>query len=323
MGGALNLPLRRLGTSQLQVSPIALGSWRTYERLPRETSVAVLRHALEGGVNFLDDARYNDETGSAPIASGYSEVVFGEVFRAAGFRREEVIVSEKLWWEFWPEQSAGDELRASLERLRFDYIDLIYCVTLPPALTVEAAVAEVAELLEAGLARAWGVAMWSAADIEGATRAAAAAGIDPPCAAQMAYSLVSRDVATSTEMLAALRGAGAGLVASAPLEGGLLSGKYSASGASGRKAAELGAPSSLAALEAAQALEELAEEWGTSPASLAIAFVLEHPELASALVGATSPAQLDETLAAVTLHAKLSLGDRDRLSAVGARGEAG
>ena len=296
MGGSLNLPIRRLGASRLEVTPVALGSWRTYERLPRERSVEILRHALAGGVNFLDDARYDDETGTAPIPSGYSEVIFGEIFRACGVGREDVVVSEKLWWEFWPEQSAADELKASLERLRFGYVDLIYCVALPPALSVERAVAEVAQLLAAGVARAWGVAMWSAADIEAATQAAAAAGIEPPCAAQMAYSLVSRDVAESDAMMAALRGAGASLVASAPLEGGLLSGKYADAAASGRMAETLAEPASARSLRAAAALAALAREWGTSPA------------------------QLDETLAGVALHAELSAADRARLRAVDGEG---
>ena len=109
--------------------------------------------------------------------------MFGELFRAAEFRREDAIVSEKLWWEFWPRESAADELDASLGRLRFDHVDLIYCTTLPAELSVEQAVAEVAALLAAGKARAWGVAMWPPAAIEAATLAAAAQGIEPPCAA--------------------------------------------------------------------------------------------------------------------------------------------
>ena len=68
--------------------------------------------------------------------------------------------------------------------------------------------------------------MWEAKDIEAATRAAAAEGIGPPCAAQMGYSIVSREDATTERMLDALRTAGAGLVAASPLEGGLLTGKY-------------------------------------------------------------------------------------------------
>ena len=73
-----------LGNSGLEVSNLALGSWRTYERLPREAGMAVMGAAREAGISFLDDARYNDETGVAPLQTGYSEVVFGEFFRAAG-----------------------------------------------------------------------------------------------------------------------------------------------------------------------------------------------------------------------------------------------
>src|SRR4051812_22716045 len=72
------LALRHLGASDLDVSVMSLGSWRTYERIPREQALAVMRAAREAGINFLDDARYDDETGTAPIPSGYSEVVFGE-----------------------------------------------------------------------------------------------------------------------------------------------------------------------------------------------------------------------------------------------------
>ena len=318
MDDALKLTPRRLGASRLEVAPIALGSWRTYERLPRERSVEILAHALQQGVTFLDDARYDDETATAPIPSGYSEVIFGEIFRACEFPREQVVISEKLWWEFWPAQSAAQELAASLERLRFDYVDLIYCVTPPPALSVEAVVAEVAPLLASGVARAWGVAMWSAPQIEAAAAAAAAAGIEPPCAAQMAYSIASPQNAGGEEMLAALRAAGAGLVASAPLEGGLLSGKYAKPGAGGRMGAAASDPAHARTLAIAGELADLASEWGTSPVALAIAFVLDHPLIASALVGATSPAQLDETLAGVALHGSLSEAERARLHAVGA-----
>ena len=63
---------RRLGASSLNVSRIALGSWRTFERMERGDAERVLDHALRSGIDFLDDARYDDETGRAPLASGYS-----------------------------------------------------------------------------------------------------------------------------------------------------------------------------------------------------------------------------------------------------------
>src|SRR6266567_2004573 len=102
------LPTRELGTSGIEVSVLALGSWRRYERMSREDGLAVMRAARESGIDFLDDARYNDETGDAPLPTGYSEVVFGELFRAARWERERVTVANKLWWELWPEQSAAD-----------------------------------------------------------------------------------------------------------------------------------------------------------------------------------------------------------------------
>src|SRR5262245_24793503 len=114
---ASDLEHRPLGASGLEVSALSLGSWRTYERLSREEGVAVLKAAREVGIDFLDDARYDDETGRAPLPTGYSEVVFGEILRASGWPRDEVLVSNKLWWEFWPEQSAAQELDASLGRM--------------------------------------------------------------------------------------------------------------------------------------------------------------------------------------------------------------
>ena len=103
--GVPSVPLTALGRSGLQVSKLALGSWRTYERISRDQGIRVMQAAREAGINFLDDARYDDETGHAPMPTGYSEVVFGELFRAAGWRRDDTIVSNKLWWEFWPDQS--------------------------------------------------------------------------------------------------------------------------------------------------------------------------------------------------------------------------
>ena len=297
MADSVTVSRRRLGSSRFEVSALALGSWRTFERLPRERSLEILAPRPRAGINFLDEARYNDETGSAPLPSGYSEVLFGELFRAAGYRRDEAIVSEKLWWEFWPRESAADELDASLARLRFDHVDLIYSVTLPPALSVEQAVAEVAGLLAAGKARAWGVANWAPSALEAAVRAAAVEGIDPPCAVQLPYSVVNRDHVEDVAMGDALRRCGAGVVASAVLEGGLLTGKYDAAGVAGRMSGALDGPTAVAALAGGRALRALADEWGTSAAALAVAFALDHPSVASVLVGATSPGQLDEILA--------------------------
>jgi aryl-alcohol dehydrogenase-like predicted oxidoreductase len=291
---------RRLGSCTLEVSRLSLGSWRTFERIPRADGLAVMRAAREHGFNFLDDARYDDETGTAPLSTGYSEVLFGELFRAAGWDRGDTVVANKLWWEFWPEQSAAEELDASLGRMGFDYVDLIYANPPPDGLPVAAMVAAVVELVESGNARAWGVVNWEPGPLIEAARAAEEQGLAPPCASQLPYSLVSRDWVERPEMTAALRASGAGVVASSVMAGGVLTGKYDAGGR-GRADAEIDDPRFAAAREQGRRVRALAEEVGAGPGALAISFALANPAVASALIGATSAAQIAENAAALEI----------------------
>ena len=289
---------RPLGTSQLSVSRLSLGSWRTFERIPRDDGLAVMQAAREHGINFLDDARYNDETGKAPLPSGYSEVLFGELFRAAGWDRDETVVSNKLWWEFWPDEDAAAELDGSLSRMRFDYVDLIYANPPPDGLPVPEMVTQVGRLLEDGKARAWSIVNWEAGQLGEAIQAAREQGVPQPCAAQLPYSLVQRDWVQSPEMMAALDSSGAGVVASSVMAGGVLTGKYD-SGQTGRAAAELHSPRLAQARERGRALRALADETGSAPSALAIAFALANPAVVTVLFGATSPAQIAENVTAL------------------------
>jgi aryl-alcohol dehydrogenase-like predicted oxidoreductase len=310
------LPHRSLGSSGLDVSILSLGSWRTYERLPRHEALAVMVAAREAGVTFLDDARYDDETGSGPLPTGWSEVLFGELFLAAGWVRDEVTVANKLWWEHWPEQSAVAELDGSLGRMQLHHVDLVYAMTLPDGLGVAPAVEAVSELVTTGRARAWGVANWQPAQISEAVEVCRAAGVDGPCAAQLPYSLVRRSWVEDPAMEAALAGGGISLVASYVLGGGVLTGKY-LRGEQGRATlGEATAPPVDAGMRAAAELDVLAIEWGVPAANLAFAFVLDHPRLASLLFGATSPAQLTANLAALEVHRQLDGEQRARLRQV-------
>jgi L-glyceraldehyde 3-phosphate reductase len=309
---------RPLGGSGLTVSPLSLGSWRTFERIGFEASLAIFRRARELGVTFLDDARYDDETGTAELPTGYSEVLFGRLLAASEWPRDEVVVANKLWWEHWPAEDACAELRGSLERMGLDRVDLVYAVTLPPGLSVTRAVEEIARLLRAGLARSWGVANWSAAQLGVAIAIASRIGLPPPAAVQLPYNLIDRRQVESDAMRAVLAACGAGTVPSSVLAGGLLTGKYRAGDAgAGRMAGALDGPDAQTALAAAEQLAALAEELGTTPVQLALAFALDGPRTASVLFGATSVAQLEENLGALELHRRLSPGDRARLRAVG------
>jgi aryl-alcohol dehydrogenase-like predicted oxidoreductase len=289
---------RRLGASDLEVSRLSLGSWRTFERISRDDGLAVMRAAREHGINFLDDARYNDETGSAPIPTGYSEVLFGELFRAAGWDRDDTIVSNKLWWEFWPDQDADAELAGSLGRMQFDYVDLIYANPPPQGLTVAEMVAEVGRLLASGKARAWGIVNWEAELFSEAIAAATDQGLPAPCAAQLPYSLVQRGWLESPEMYTALSQSGAGVVASFVMAGGVLTGKYDA-GQTGRAASDLFNPRFAEAREKGLALHNTAKELGISASALAIAFALGNPAVTTVLFGATSPEQIAENIRAL------------------------
>lgn len=306
-----SLPHRPLGSSGIDVSLMALGSWRTFERITRDDGVAVMRAAREAGIDFLDDARYDDETGTAPIPTGYSEVVFGELFRASGWTRDEVTVANKLWWEHWPDEDAATELDGSLGRMGLDYVDLIYAIAPPPSLPVPELVGQVAGLIESGRARAWGTGMWSAAQLAEAVEASARAGIPPPVAAQMACSLAEHTQASDLAMRATLSSAGIGLVASYVLAGGTLTGKY-LHGGTGR-AGDDDSPVPARGKQLAAPLAALAGEWGVNPTHLAFCFALDHPNLATVLFGATSSEQVRTNIEAIDVYSSL---DREQLDAI-------
>jgi aryl-alcohol dehydrogenase-like predicted oxidoreductase len=307
----MTLPHRPLGNSGLEVSVLALGSWQTYEHIPRDQALAVMKTAREAGIDFLDDARYNDRTGRAPIATGYSEVLFGELFRASGWRRDDVVVSNKLWWEFWPEQSAAEELDGSLARMKFDYLDLVYSWGRPDELEVAEVVRMVDALIASGKVRAWGVGNWPADEIAEAKRVARDESLAAPCAAQLPYSLLNREWlekhADDTPV-----------VASAVLAAGILSGKYATLGAEGRAADRLDRPEGQAALDASERLRELAGRLDTTPAALAIAFCLADPHVAAVLFGATTAEQVAENCQAVELLERLDAAAAVELRAIGA-----
>jgi len=313
------MPMTALGRSDLQVSRLALGSWRTYERISRDQGVRVMRAAREAGISFLDDARYNDETGHAPLPTGYSEVVFGELFRAAGWRRDEVVVSNKLWWEFWPDQSPAQELAGSLARMGLDHVDLIYSGALPDGVGVEDAVGMITGLIRAGDARAWGTFFWSPEQMERAWQIAGREGVPGPVATQPPYSLVRREVVDDPAMRRLVADRGVAIVASYTLAGGILTGKYDEDPGAGRAAGMIDQPQWASAAAAGRELAALARDIGADPASLAMAFALLDPSVTTVLFGATRPEQVSANLGALALAERLTPDERDRLTAVGVR----
>jgi len=310
---------RTLGSSGVAVSAVSLGSWQTFEHLGFDDGLAVMRAARDAGIDFLDDARYDDTIGTAPLRTGYSEVVFGELFRAAGWKREEVVVANKLWWEFWPEESAAGELEGSLGRMGLDHLDLGYSAEPPEGLELAELVGSIAELIAAGKLRAWGVLNWPPSLVRAAVEHAGAEGLPPPCVSQLAYNLVLRESVEDEDAASMLADTGVRVVASMPLHFGALTGKYAAPGATGRIADDLDSPRVQAALAAVEPLRALADRLETTPAALAIAFALANDHVASVLFGATRPEHVRENAAAVEVLGRLSDSDLAELRAIAER----
>ena len=172
------LPRHPLGASGLEVSVFALGSWRTYERISREEGAAVLQAAREGGIDFLEVARYNDETGTAPIPTGYSEVVFGEVFAASGWPRAEVTIATKLWWESGrrrPSRSSRPPWSAPASSASTSST----AIHRRQSCRWPSVVSAVAELVSSGRVRAWGIVNWPAERVAEAGEVARELGVAP------------------------------------------------------------------------------------------------------------------------------------------------
>ena len=311
------MPSVPLGPSGIQVSRLALGSWRTYERIGRDQGIRVMQAAREAGISFLDDARYNDETGRAPLPTGYSEVVFGELFRAAGWRREDTVVSNKLWWEFWPGETPAQELAGSLGRMGLDYIDLIYAEVPPDGVGLEDAVGMITGLIGAGMARAWGTLNWTPQQMERAWQIAGREGVPGPAATQPPYSLVRREMVEDPGMGHLVAARNVAIVASYTMAGGVLTGKYDQDPQAGRAAGMLGQARVAPAVAAGRELAALARDIGRDPAQLAMAFALLNPSVATVLFGATRPEQVRANVGALAVSEQLTPGERGRVSAVG------
>ena len=149
------------------------------------------------------------------------------------------------------------------------------------------------------------------------------AGIPAPCAAQLPYSLGRTEWVEDPAMEAALEAAGASLVASHSLAGGALSGKYARGGTGRMTPDDLARGRYHEALRIGAALGPVAQRLDTTPATLAIAFSLAHPRTATTLVGATSPAQLDELLDAIELAGRLDADVLEELRACALGGAGG
>jgi L-glyceraldehyde 3-phosphate reductase len=294
---------RQVGASGLYLPPISLGLWWNFgDNIPLDNQRALLRHAFDRGITHFDLANnYGPPYGSA-------EKNFGRIF-TEDFRpyRDELIISSKAGWDMWPgpygDYASRKYILASAEQsltsMRLDYVDIFYSHRVDPVTPIAETVGALDTLVKQGKALYVGISSYSAERTAEAVAVAKELGT-PLVIHQPAYSILNRwieDGLTDT-----LQQSGLGAIAFTPLAQGLLTDKYLGDGTAERaqKRRSLSdEPLPDTAVQTLRALNDVARERGQSLAQLALQWTLRDPVVASALVGASRPEQLDENIAAV------------------------
>ncbi len=287
------LPRRRVGTSELDVSLLSLGSWHTYDRMHFADAVEMIRTAVSAGVNLFDVGVY----GGPGMPPTFTDVIWSAIMRAAGIPRDEYLVSAKLWIEGFGDAGFRPQLENAFLRGGFEVADLVILGDLRrDDVALEDLVDDLSGLARDGLIRAWGVNNWSATNIRRLQEIAAARGVAGPQIAQLKYSIGRRSIPDG-EPFGRLFADGFTMQASDVLEGGILAGSTGLTREIGRD------PGGVreAIKEHAAGVVAVAEKLGTSAARLAVAFTLTHPANVTTLFGATRIAQVEDNLAAVDL----------------------
>ncbi len=296
-----NLPTRRLGGSELEVSVVGLGCNNFGKRLDLEGTAAVLGAALDAGVTLFDTA---DIYGG----DGASERLMGEALEG---RRDEFVIATKFGWGWSdgadvPDAARGSReyirwaIEGSLRRLRVERIDL-YQYHKPDGVTpIAETLAALDELVREGLVGAIGCSNFSAAELEEAERIAGDQGLARFATLQNQYSLLERGI--EAEVAPACERLGVSILPYFPLASGLLSGKYRRGepGPAGSRLASGGPAGSDEQFAAVEALEAFAAERGIGVLDVAIAGLAAQPAVGSVIAGATKPEQIAANVAALS-----------------------
>ncbi|WP_347355009.1 L-glyceraldehyde 3-phosphate reductase [Intrasporangium sp.] len=300
-----HMSYRRAGRSGLDLPAVSLGLWHNFgDDVPLERQRAILRRAFDLGVTHFDLANnYGPPYGSA-------ECNFGTIF-AQDFRRyrDELVLSTKAGYDMWPGpygQGGGSRkyllssLDQSLRRMGVEYVDIFYSHRFDETTPLEETMGALDAAVRAGKALYAGISSYSGARTGEAVAILRDLGT-PLLIHQPSYSMLNRWV--EHDLLDVLEDEGVGCIAFSPLAQGMLTDKYLHGIPVGSRAAQHKSlsPDLLtdAALAHVRALNEIAAGRGQSLAQLALAWVLRDPRVTSVLVGASSVAQLEDSLGAL------------------------
>jgi aryl-alcohol dehydrogenase-like predicted oxidoreductase len=299
---------RALGRTGVRVSKLCLGTmmFGAWGNTDHDDSIRIIHRALDAGMNFVDTADV--------YSSGESEEIVG---KALNGRRDDVVLATKLGvpMDDDPNHRGGSrrwiitEIENSLRRLGTDWIDLYQIHRPDPDTGIDETLSALTDLVQQGKVRYIGSSSFSAGEIVEAQWAARDRRLERFRTEQPPYSLLVRGI--ELDVLPTARRHGMGILTYSPLAGGWLSGSWTAdssptSPARQRLAArfDMSLPENRRKLEAVEQLAEVAAEAGVSLIELAIAFVVNHPAVTSAIIGPRTMEQLDGQLSAadVTLE---------------------
>ncbi len=313
---------RHLGRSGLELSVLSFGSWVTFGRqLDLDYAKAMMKIAFDAGVNFFDNA----ET----YANGLSELVMGEALRL--FRREEIVVSTKIFWGGDAPNQTGlsrkhliEGTKNALRRMQLDYVDLVYCHRPDPNTPIAETVLAMDHVVRSGYALYWGTSEWSREQLLEAYRFALKWRCMLPSMEQPQYNLLE-PYKVEEEFAPLYEEYGLGITSWSPLASGLLTGKYNQEIPEESRLNFLGwLRKSLTQkgklnpeyIEKYVALGKIADELGCTQAQLAIAWCVQNPHVSSVILGASSAKQLQENLGAMEVKALLTDTIMQRIKAV-------
>ena len=288
---------RRLGSSDLEVSEISLGSWLTYGGgVERDEAEACVAKAFEVGINFIDTANV--------YARGAAESFLGEVL--FGRPRESYVLATKLYFPMNGDSGLSREqvhkqIELSLLRLKTDYVDLYQCHRYDWDTPLEETMEALTDVVRQGKARYLGFSEWPAERIQAALDLP---GVEKFVSSQPQYSILWR--APESEVIPLCAANGISQIVWSPLAQGALTGKYKPgeSPPTGSRAASRDMGWAMDrfrdddVLEAVQRLQPIADGLGITMAQLALAWVLREPNVASAIVGASRPEQVEDNASA-------------------------
>ena len=306
---------RYMGKTGLQLSTLSFGSWVTFHKqIDDKRADELMGIAYEQGVNFFDNAEV--------YAAGESEKMMGRVLSKKNWDRTSIVLSSKAYFgwrgkENKPNQTGlsrkhlTEACHEALQRLQTDYLDLYFCHRPDKKMPIAEVVQTMNTLIQQGKILYWGTSEWSGVEIMEAHRIAEAYRLIGPAMEQPQYNLFERSK-VDAEYLEIYKNVGLGTTIWSPLAAGLLTGKYNDGIPEGSRFQMEGFEwlrdrwLMQEKINKVQQLGAIAKALKVSTASLSIAWCIKNPNVTTAILGATSKAQLLDNLTALDTAALLT-----------------